>query len=134
RNKTTESTISRRMRSPELFGGCERDAHWRRHVQALAGIGQTPALGIDAEYHDVIRLLIRSQQILARRIDNEIARRFSPSRHMLDRCKCVLGGIDREGTNVIRSAIRCVQKMARWIHSNLGRFVFSFEIRSQRRE
>src|SRR5882724_1378261 len=118
----------KRMNSPKSFGGHENDAHRRRHFEHLASVGQAAGFGVDSEYNNVVRLLVRRKEIPARRIDCEVARRLAPCWNMFNQLESSRCRIDCEHRDVIRTTIRSIEKLTRSIGYDLGGIVLVLEV------
>src|ERR1039458_1524751 len=88
--------------------------------QDVAGGSQFPCLGVDTEDHYVIRIVMGGEQIGARGVDREIARRLAARGRPLHRRQRSLVSVDGEDADAVRPARRTVDELAVGMHGDLG--------------
>src|SRR4029078_2410119 len=88
--------------------------------KAAAGVSKSRGLLGDAEYDDIVRVLIGREQKRTGRADREVTRRLPLCRHEAlgcERALALVAGVDRDA---VVPAIGCGEEFAVWMHGNLG--------------
>ena len=62
---------------------------------------ELPSLLIDLEYHDIVRILILSQQPLSQRVESEMPGRLAATGEIIDWAELPIGGVHRKGGDTV---------------------------------
>src|SRR4051794_10072372 len=99
----------------------ELDAHRLRDLDRLPRGRQASRLQVDPEDRDVVRVLVRGQEVVAGGIDAEVARRL-PARGLVAGRGEVAGlRIDGEDGDAVVTPVRAVQELAGGMDLDLRR-------------
>src|SRR5215469_6150499 len=110
----------------------ELDGHWRGAIDDLARRLEASATCVDAEHYEIVRFLVRSQQIASGRINGESARRFPMGWCVFEGTKLPVAA-DRKNSDGVTAAVRRVEKLAGGRYGNLRRIIVTFVLGRQAR-
>ena len=109
----------RRMRKEELIRRNELAADGGSYLNAVPGRRQAAGLGVDAEDHDVVGILVGGQKILPHGIDGKIARRHASSGLVANRAESAVR-IERENSDAVVTSVRTINKSPIRGNMNVG--------------
>ena len=115
--------------------GCFHEQHRRGLIdlQLRPGRRQPAGRGIDGEDDDVVRALVRDEQVSPGRIDREVARRPAERRKELAQPQCAFRRIDHEHGDRVCATVRHVEEAPGVVDLDFGGRIPAGEAGGQRR-